>query len=109
LCNNTVPTVSQHLHTSGSLLDLAPCSAEGPESQFTTEAMQILDEVLLNMDDPEYDMPGFDQGLKRVMHAFHMQEVYQEALPYYRQFAAQPPRRRFAIVQRTRTAMESHL
>lgn len=85
---NGVPTVNRDLTSDTVVLPSAPCLGDG--SPFMTAAMRLVDRELAHMDDPQYDV-GRYSGLERMVHAFHMREVWAMALPHYRLIAAEPP------------------
>ena len=50
--------------------------------------MRAVDDVLSNMDNPDYDMRLYTP-LERIVHAAHMQEVWQEAGYIFKKMAEQ--------------------
>jgi hypothetical protein len=85
--NNTIPTVDMDLRAERPLLHHAPHSATSP---FMTNGMRTLDEVLSHMDNPNYDVKYFTI-LERIVHSFHMQEVWHMTRSEYLTLQRNPP------------------
>jgi len=88
---NGVPTVNRDLRSESAVLPSAPCLDDG-DSPFATPSMRVVDAALTRMDDMNYDI-GSVSGLKRLVHAFHMREVWALAATQYQALAADPPGR----------------
>jgi len=88
---NGVPTVNRDLRSESAVLPSAPCLDDG-DSPFATPAMRVVDAALTRMDDMNYDI-GTTSGLQRLVHAFHMREVWALASAQYQALAADPPGR----------------
>jgi len=88
---NGVPTVNRDLRSESAVLPSAPCLDDG-DSPFATPAMRVVDAALTRMDDMNYDI-GNASGLDRLVHAFHMREVWALAAAQYQALAADPPGR----------------
>jgi len=88
---NGVPTVNRDLRSESAVLPSAPCLDDG-DSPFATPSMRVVDAALTRMDDMNYDM-GNVSGLERLVHAFHMREVWALAATQYQALAADPPGR----------------
>lgn len=88
---NGVPTVNRDLRSESAVLPSAPCLDDG-DSPFATPAMRVVDAALTRMDDMNYDI-GTTSGLQRLLHAFHMREVWALASAQYQALAADPPGR----------------
>ena len=88
---NGVPTVNRDLRSESAVLPSAPCLDDG-DSPFATPAMRVVDAALTRMDDMNYDI-GTTSGLQRLVHAFHMREVWALAAAQYQALAADPPGR----------------
>jgi len=88
---NGVPTVNRDLRSESAVLPSAPCLDDG-DSPFATPAMRVVDAALTRMDDMNYDI-GTTSGLQRLVHAFHMREVWALASAQYQALAADPPSR----------------
>ena len=69
-----MPTVNRNLSSSKPVLLNAPCMDTG-DTPFMTGAMRTIDQVLSHMDDLKYDV-GRYSGLERLVHTFHMQEMW---------------------------------
>jgi len=85
--NNSIPTINMDLRADSAILDFAP---ESPNSPFITNGMKTLDLILRNMDNKYYDVKYFTI-LERIVHAFHMQEVWEMAKLEYDAFKNFPP------------------
>jgi len=88
---NGVPTVNRDLRSESAVLPSAPCLDDG-DSPFATPSMRVVDAALTRMDDMNYDI-GTTSGLQRLVHAFHMREVWALAAAQYQALAADPPGR----------------
>jgi len=88
---NGVPTVNRDLRSESAVLPSAPCLDDG-DSPFATPSMRVVDAALTRMDDMNYDI-GTTSGLQRLVHAFHMREVWALASAQYQALAADPPGR----------------
>lgn len=84
---NGIPTINRDLQSRDPIVHDAP---KLRDTMFQTNGIQVVDEVLSHMDDASYDIRGYD-ALERLVHAFHMQEVWHAALPHYHNYAAAPP------------------
>jgi hypothetical protein len=86
--NNTIPTVDMDLRAEWPIRLNAPDMAGS--SLFKTNAMQTLDQTLSHMDNKDYDVKYFTI-LERIVHTFHMQEVWFMSREYYNVLKKSPP------------------
>lgn len=97
---NKVPTVDQYAKFSDNVLRLNAPDEPSTLKKFRTDAMNVLDGVLMHMDqnvDVQYTM------LEQVVHAFHMEEMWAEIVPVYQKIKANPPAN---LVQTCKCAMD---
>jgi len=85
--NNGIPTVNMNLASDEPILRNVP---EAEESCFKTSAMRATDRTLSHMDERNYDVKEYD-GLERVVHALHMEEIWNSALIQYKNISLNPP------------------
>jgi len=86
--NNTIPTIDMNLRAEDAI---RPNTLEDPDpSPFMTNSLRSLDRVLSHMDNQLYDVKYFTI-LERIVHAFHMQEVWEMAQQPYQAYKATPP------------------
>jgi len=88
--DNYVPTVNYDLRADQAILPYAPDRRMPDDDMFVTEPMRTLNMVLSHMDDAHWDITAFNP-LERVVHAFHMREVWGRARLQYNQITANPP------------------
>uniref|UniRef100_A0A914EN43 Uncharacterized protein n=1 Tax=Acrobeloides nanus TaxID=290746 RepID=A0A914EN43_9BILA len=72
------------------ILPYAPDRKAPNDDKFHSDGMRTLDEVLSHMDDQHYDAK-FLTPLEKVVHAFHMKEVWEAAREEYSKLKAHPP------------------
>lgn len=73
--DNFVPTINFDLLAEMAILPYAPDRRTNDTDSFMTTGMKVLDSVLTHMDEKHWDMVSFDP-LERLVHAFHMQEMW---------------------------------
>jgi len=66
----------------------APC-VRGGSSMFTTDELKVIDGVLSHMDNSRYDLHL--HVLERLVHIFHMRELWTKAATHYRNISVNPP------------------
>jgi len=86
---NSIPTVNRDLMSSFPIILNAP-EIRRPKIDFRTSAMRVVDEVLSHMDNPNYDISQYST-LERLVHAFHMREVWSKAHVEYLKIKSNPP------------------
>jgi hypothetical protein len=85
--NKSIPTINLNLTQEDAILWQVPPSYHSP---FTTLAMQTLDHVLSHMEDPNYDIKCYSP-IERLVHAFHMKEVWSMAKIHYHHLVHNAP------------------
>lgn len=89
--NNRVPTINMDLSSSQAIVPFAQNQIKTDVSEkFITTGMETLDIVLSRMNQQHWDVTGFN-ALEKVVHAFHMREVWARVLVEYKRIKAQPP------------------
>ena len=76
------PVVNPDLSSSEPILFSPPSFANTFNFFRFSPSLQLIDAMLTNMDNPNYDMRLYTP-LKRIVHNAHMQEVWQEAGEVY--------------------------
>lgn len=89
--NNFVPTVNQDLTADQAILMYAP-DIKSPldQSMFETEGMKTLDTVLSRMDNKLWGIKNFSP-LEKIVHTFHMKEVFAKTLKQFQKVTLDPP------------------
>jgi len=85
--NNSIPTINRDLKSDVPILLYAP---EASASPYENHGMRVLDAVLSHVTDHNYEFKRFTP-LERVVHAFHMQELWSRAGRVYKTLNNQPP------------------
>lgn len=91
---NNIPTVNMDLQSSQPILNNAPSrvvSSSEASSLFQSHGLRVLDLVLSNMDNKMWDGKNLDI-LDRIVHSFHMQEMWHQTAVVYKQIVANPPK-----------------
>jgi hypothetical protein len=90
--NNKVPTVNKNLTAPEAILLYAPDESINAESNsFITDGMNVLDTVLSRMDNKFWGIKNYSP-LEKLVHAFHMKEVWARALNEYQLIEKNPPK-----------------
>jgi len=84
---NGVPTVNMDLTSDVPILQNAP---NGDISPFKTPGLRAVDYVLQHMSNANFGIKQYTP-LERLVHALHMQEIWNEALAPYKALEANPP------------------
>lgn len=87
--NNYVPTVNKDLKANKAILLYAP-DVNMSNGTFITDGMKTLDIVLSRMDDKQWDIKNYSP-LEKLVHAFHMKEVWAKALKQFDLIKSNPP------------------
>jgi len=82
---NGVPTMNRDLCSDDQ--DIVLLDAPDISQEFSSIGLHTLDVALQKMDDPNYMQ--FSNVLSRLVHSFHMQEIYTAAQPHYEKFATE--------------------
>lgn len=83
---NNIPTVNQDRLSDDAILNHAPKSG----SEFRSQAMKTMDMVLSHMDEKMWGPKNYNT-LEKIIHAFHMQEMWSESSVIYKEMLKEPP------------------
>ncbi|CAJ0953524.1 unnamed protein product, partial [Mesorhabditis belari] len=87
---NRVPTMNMDLSSEQVLLSYAPDTRGFDKGAFHSTGMKVLDEVLSQMDNQMYGMKYFTP-LEKIVHAFHMEEMWTMIHHEYMRLQSNPP------------------
>jgi len=87
--DNIVPTVNLNLHTGPKVLDSAP-QLQPPSPDFATDAMALVDSVLSRVGQSDDGLGPNWTPLERVVHNFHMRDLWAKIKPVFDQIQVQP-------------------
>jgi len=85
---NSIPIINQDMMSDTPIQESAPLL--NLTTNFTTIGMQVLDRILSHMDNQHYEGTNMDL-LRRIIHGFHMHEVWSQTSLVYQQIKLSPP------------------
>jgi hypothetical protein len=90
--NNSVPTIDPDLLSTTPIRLSAPDDTISNKNSksFFSDGMRAIDDVMSHMDNPNYDVKYFSV-MERVVHAFHMREIWAMAKDHYDQHLRRSP------------------